>query len=180
MAVQIQFRRGTASEWATVDPVLAVAEMGIETDTDLFKIGNGVDTWTELDYGGLRGFAGSTGYAGSIGNMSVDNVLYVSESGNDSNSGTALNLSKRTIRAALAVATRGTTIFVKSGDYIENNPKFQSLAGSIATKVNLFNSLIDKQLDSGIELFDLIKSVLYTWFTISDGVARPANIPNEL
>jgi hypothetical protein len=43
-------------------------------------------------------------------------------------------------------------------NYIENNPKFQSLAGSIATKVNLFNSLIDKQLDSGKELFDLIKS----------------------
>ena len=122
MAVQIQFRRGTAEEWETVDPVLAVAEMGIETDTDLFKIGNGVDTWTELDYGGLRGFQGSAGYAGSIGNMAVDNVLYVSESGDDSNSGTSLNLSKRTIRAALAVATRGTTVFVKSGDYTENNP----------------------------------------------------------
>ena len=122
MAVQIQFRRGTANEWETVDPILAVAEMGIETDTNLFKIGNGINTWTELDYGGLRGFQGSAGYAGSIGNMSVNNVLYVSESGNDSNSGTSLNLSKLTIRAALAVATRGTTIFVKSGDYTENNP----------------------------------------------------------
>lgn len=122
MAVQIQFRRGTADEWETVDPVLAVAEMGIETDTKLFKIGDGVQTWNELEYGGLRGYAGSTGYAGSIGNMTVDNVLYVSESGNDNNSGTSLNLSKRTIRAALAVATRGTTVFVKSGDYTENNP----------------------------------------------------------
>jgi hypothetical protein len=122
MAVQIQFRRGTASEWASVDPVLAVAEMGIETDTDLFKIGDGASRWNVLDYGGLRGFNGSTGYTGSIGNMAVSNVLYVSKSGNDSNSGTALNLSKLTIRAALAVATRGTTIFVKSGDYIENNP----------------------------------------------------------
>jgi len=141
MAVQIQFRRGTANEWATVDPVLAVAEMGIETDTDLFKIGNGVDSWTELDYGGLRGFQGSTGYAGSIGNMSVDNVLYVSESGNDSNSGTSLNLSKRTIRAALAVATRGTTVFVKSGDYTENNPMtvpdFVSVVGDNLRSVNV-------------------------------------------
>jgi len=122
MAVQIQFRRGTAEEWATVDPVLAVAEMGIETDTNLFKIGDGAARWNALDYGGLRGYNGSTGYAGSIGNMAVSNVLYVSESGNDSNSGTALNLSKRTIQGALAVATRGTTIFVKSGDYTENNP----------------------------------------------------------
>jgi hypothetical protein len=122
MAVQIQFRRGTADEWETVDPVLAVAEMGIETDTNLFKIGDGVQSWNELEYGGLRGYSGSTGYAGSIGNMTVDNVLYVSESGNDNNPGTSLNLSKRTIRAALAVATRGTTVFVKSGDYTENNP----------------------------------------------------------
>jgi hypothetical protein len=122
MAVQIQFRRGTASEWATVDPVLAVAEMGIETDTDLFKIGDGETRWNDLDYGGLRGFNGSTGYTGSVGNMSVSNVLYVSKSGNDSNSGASLNLSKLTIKAALAVATRGTTIFVKSGDYTEANP----------------------------------------------------------
>ena len=122
MAVQIQFRRGTASEWATVDPVLAVAEMGIETDTNLFKIGDGAARWNALDYGGLRGYNGSTGFTGSIGNMSVSNVLYVSESGNDNYSGTSLNLSKRTIQAALAVATRGTTIFVKSGDYTENNP----------------------------------------------------------
>ena len=122
MAVQIQFRRGTASEWGTVNPVLAVAEMGIETDTKLFKIGDGLHHWNELDYGGIKGYDGSHGYTGSIGNMAVDNVLYVSKSGDDANSGTSLNLSKLTIRAALAIATRGTTIFVKSGDYTENNP----------------------------------------------------------
>ena len=122
MAVQIQFRRGTASEWETVDPILAVAEMGIETDTDLFKIGDGIKTWTELDYGGLRGYAGSAGYAGSIGNMAVDNVLYVSKSGNDANDGRSLTTTKLTIKAALQIATRGTTIFVKSGDYTEINP----------------------------------------------------------
>lgn len=122
MAIQIQFRRGTSTEWTTVNPILALAEMGIETDTDLFKIGNGVDNWADLDYGGIQGFTGSVGFAGSVGNIAVDNVLYVSESGNDANSGTALNLSKRTIKAALAVATRGTTVFVKSGDYTEANP----------------------------------------------------------
>jgi hypothetical protein len=122
MAIQIQFRRGTAAEWTNVDPILAEGEMGIETDTNLFKIGNGNDTWTELPYGGLRGFVGSTGYAGSIGNQSVQNVLYVSKSGDDTYSGTSLNLSKLTIKAALQVATNGTTIFVKSGDYTEINP----------------------------------------------------------
>lgn len=122
MAIQIQFRRGTASEWTSVNPVLAEGEMGIETDTNLFKIGNGTTTWTNLPYGGLRGYSGSSGFTGSIGNTAVANVLYVSKSGNDSNSGTSLNLSKLTIKAALQIATNGTTIFVKSGDYTEANP----------------------------------------------------------
>jgi len=122
MAIQIQFRRGTAAEWTGVDPTLAEGEMGIETDTNLFKIGNGNDIWTELPYGGLRGYSGSSGYTGSIGNISVQNVLYVSKSGNDSNDGTSLNTSKLTIKAALQIAAPGTTIFVKSGDYTEINP----------------------------------------------------------
>jgi hypothetical protein len=122
MAIQIQFRRGTAYEWSHVNPILALAEMGIETDTNLFKIGNGALHWNDLDYGGIQGYTGSSGYAGSVGNIAVDNVLYVSKSGNDSYSGTALNNSKLTIKAALAIATRGTTIFVKSGDYTEDNP----------------------------------------------------------
>lgn len=122
MAIQIQFRRGTASEWATVNPILALAEMGIETDTNLFKIGNGALQWNDLDYGGIQGYTGSTGYSGSIGNVAVQNVLYVSKSGNDANNGTSFGSSKLTIKAALAIATRGTTIFVKSGDYTEANP----------------------------------------------------------
>lgn len=122
MAIQIQFRRGTASEWTSVDPTLAEGEMGIETDTNLFKIGNGSTTWTNLPYGGIRGYAGSSGFTGSVGNIAVANVLYVSKSGNDANAGTALNTSKLTIKAALQIATNGTTIFVKSGDYTEANP----------------------------------------------------------
>jgi hypothetical protein len=120
MAVQIQFRRGTAAEWRLSNPILAEAEMGIEIDTSLFKIGNGLDHWNDLQYGGLRG---TTGYVGSLGNIAVQNVLYVSKSGNDElNDGRSLNTSKLTIKAALAIATYGTTIFVKSGVYTEDSP----------------------------------------------------------
>ncbi len=58
MAINIQLRRGTASEWSTANPTLAVAEFGLETDTNLFKIGNGSDAWNALAYGGLEGPAG--------------------------------------------------------------------------------------------------------------------------
>ena len=174
MAVQIQFRRGTASEWETVDPILALAEMGIETDTDLFKIGDGIKTWTELDYGGLRGYAGSAGFVGSIGNMAVDNVLYVSKSGNDSNDGRSLTTTKLTIKAALQIATRGTTIFVKSGDYVENNPvsvpDFVSIIGD-----NL-RSVIVRPQNTTQDLFYLNNGCYLAHMTFKDHIAPAAAV----
>lgn len=64
--IQLQFRRGTSARWSAVNPTLAAGEMGIESDTDLFKIGNGVTSWTALPYGGLRGPAGAPGPAGAV------------------------------------------------------------------------------------------------------------------
>ena len=48
--VRIQVRRGLASEWTTANPVLAAGEMGVETNTNKFKFGNGTDAWTALSY----------------------------------------------------------------------------------------------------------------------------------
>jgi hypothetical protein len=50
MAVQIQLRRGTASEWTAANPTLAEGEMGLETDTDKYKFGDGSTAWNSLSY----------------------------------------------------------------------------------------------------------------------------------
>jgi hypothetical protein len=50
MATQIQLRRGTAATWVTANPVLAQGELGLETDTNLFKFGDGASVWTALEY----------------------------------------------------------------------------------------------------------------------------------
>lgn len=50
--VRIQFRRDTANNWKGVNPVLADGEMGVESDTNKFKFGNGTSTWNELGYAG--------------------------------------------------------------------------------------------------------------------------------
>jgi len=55
MAVQIQFRRGTAAEWTAANTVLAEGELGLETDTTYYKIGNGSTAWTSLAYGSILG-----------------------------------------------------------------------------------------------------------------------------
>lgn len=50
MAVQIQLRHGTAASWAAANPLLAVGEAGLETDTNKFKFGDGVTNWNALPY----------------------------------------------------------------------------------------------------------------------------------
>lgn len=50
MATRMLQRRGTASQWTSADTVLAAGELGVETDTGQFKIGNGIATWTLLPY----------------------------------------------------------------------------------------------------------------------------------
>lgn len=65
--IQFQLRRGTAAEWTSANPTLAAGEMGVETDTQKFKIGDGTTAWNTLDYGGLVGATGSAGANGADG-----------------------------------------------------------------------------------------------------------------
>ena len=46
----MQQRRGTAAQWTAANPVLGAGEIGFETDTGKFKIGDGTNQWGSLDY----------------------------------------------------------------------------------------------------------------------------------
>jgi len=60
--VQFQARHDTSGNWNIVyNPVLASAELGVDTTNYIFKIGDGTNSWTG------RPIAGSTGATGIIG-----------------------------------------------------------------------------------------------------------------
>lgn len=63
----IKLRRGTAAQWTSANPVLAAGEMGIETDTNRSKFGNGTATWSSLSY--------SVGDSSGIGTIDWTSVL---------------------------------------------------------------------------------------------------------
>ena len=65
MAYRIILRRDGSTNWESQNPVLLLGEPGYETDTGKFKIGNGVSTWSDLDY--YIGATGGTGATGSVG-----------------------------------------------------------------------------------------------------------------
>jgi hypothetical protein len=50
MTARMQQRRDTAANWTSTNPTLAAGEMGIETDTYKFKVGNGSTAWATLPY----------------------------------------------------------------------------------------------------------------------------------
>ena len=52
LKTRIILRNDTAANWASTNPVLKLGEMGIETDTNMFKFGDGVTAWNELAYAG--------------------------------------------------------------------------------------------------------------------------------
>jgi hypothetical protein len=72
----------------------------------------------------------------------VTNVIWVTKDGDDNNDGLAEDRAKRTVKAAAAIAKPFTTIFVRSGNYYENNPIYLpervSVIGDNLRRVNLF------------------------------------------
>ena len=59
---KIQLRRDTAANWTSANPTLSSGELGYETDTGKFKIGNAAGTaWTSLSYAAVTAYGDLSG-----------------------------------------------------------------------------------------------------------------------
>ena len=67
MTSRLQNRRDTAANWTANNPTLAAGEIGLETDTNKYKMGTGSDSWTSLGYAYTAGSQGTTGTQGTTG-----------------------------------------------------------------------------------------------------------------
>lgn len=117
MAVQtqIQMRRGSAATWTATNPILAAGEIGFESDTNKFKIGNGSSTWAALAYAGSA-MANTYVYTATAGQTTF--------SGADSNGNTlayTVGAQQVYLNGVLLVqttdytATNGTSVVLASG-----------------------------------------------------------------
>jgi len=127
---------------------------------------------------GFQGASGSTGLQGASGATGVSgaalNVLYVSKSGSDSYDGTTLSTAFLTIKKACSIATSGTTIFVKSGDYTEDNPVI--LPAECAIIGDNLRTTVVRPLTTNKDIFH-VNMGSYIWgFTFKDHVTPAAAI----
>lgn len=74
-------RVDTAANWAAANTLLIPAEFGVESDTWLFKVGDGVTRWNDLDYYG-------TGGSGGISQAAAD-VRYIKQTAINTANGVA-------------------------------------------------------------------------------------------
>jgi hypothetical protein len=83
MATQIQLRRDTAANWTSINPVLLMGELGYETDTNKFKVGDGTTAWSSVRYAIVidnaaqtltnKSISGATNTLTNIANASLSN-----------------------------------------------------------------------------------------------------------
>ena len=64
MQARILHRYNEANYWAELNPVLGEGELGIESDTNLCKVGDGKTPWNDLPFvgGSQRRFVQSLAY----------------------------------------------------------------------------------------------------------------------
>jgi hypothetical protein len=74
MAYKIQLRRDIAANWTANNPLLLNGEIGIETDTLKFKIGNGTQRWNSI-----TSYALKPGMANGVATLNSDGKIPLSQ-----------------------------------------------------------------------------------------------------
>ena len=133
MATRMQQRRGTAAQWTAANPVLAAGEIGFETDTSKFKMGNGSSAWTALTY-----FANAAELAAIIdGAPDLLNTLneLAASIGDDPAFLTtiATNLSNHATDTTSVHGIANTTVLVTTSDLSTSSTTAQTNAQTFAT-----------------------------------------------
>lgn len=133
MAVKIQLRRGTTSQW-TSNIVLSAGEVGVNTETKQIKVGDGSTTWGALPY-----FA-----SGTITSVTAGNGITVyTTAGSSASSG------------AISIAIDETAIFAKNiinakGDLIVGISDDTAVVLPVGTTAN-HTLLVDSTTATGVK-----------------------------
>jgi hypothetical protein len=90
MATKIQLRRDTAADWTSTNPTLAAGEIGFESDTNKFKIGDGATAWTSLNYA-PEGYATTSYVDTQDANIASDSLVFTNKTFDANGTGNSIS-----------------------------------------------------------------------------------------
>jgi hypothetical protein len=142
MAIKIQNRRGTADDWTAVSTVvLAAGEIGFETDSGKFKIGDGVKTWSALPYFQNESTLGSNLIGSTYINVSQDpagpgyTVSFNQTTEDTHNDGRYIKLSGATATASTLTSSTSSSIPLTVKGVASQSVSLQEWQNSSSTSV---------------------------------------------
>lgn len=166
MSTRMQQRRGTAAQWLSTNngngPILAAGEHGYESDTNKFKIGDGVNHWIDLEYfldsaalgGSLEGYVAVTelGQPGGVATLDLTGKLTAAQIPNiDEISQDAINNAlvaglgiEKTyddVNNTITIANTGVTSVVGTPNEIEVSAETGSIEIGLPTNVSILGTL---------------------------------------
>ena len=170
--IQLQFRRGTATEWSNANPILADGELAIETNTRNFKIGNGVTGWNSLVYAGIEGPTGPTGRTGPTG--ATGNTGATGVTGNTGPAGATFTVSPTT--AGNIVYANGTSTSAASTANVSFNAANNRLDVTSALSIQEVQELVVAAVPTTPYTLDWLSGAIHYLTTIPSNLT--VNITN--
>lgn len=132
---KILFRRDTAANWTSENPVLSAGEIGLETNTNKIKLGDGSTVWSSLPY-----------FYGSLDNTNLDGLADVTITNAQNGdvlrwNGTAwvndpINLSTDTVGDYVQSLVAGTGVTVTNNSGEATTPTV-AIGQSVATNASV-------------------------------------------
>jgi len=157
MATRMIQRRGTAAQWISTNggdgPILEAAEIGFETDTGKFKIGDGTNPWVDLPY-----FADVDTLGGALDNDYVE----ITDIG-AVNGVAGLDASKNLLVPGASIIVEGTTnndfetTLTVTDPTADRTITFPDASGTVVTETGsqtLTNKTLTSPIISGLTISD--------------------------
>jgi hypothetical protein len=124
---KILFRRDLAANWLIADPVLSAGEIGLESDTNKIKLGDGSTHWEQLDY-----FYGALDVVNYVESLTQGTGVTIT-----GNSGTGTN---PTINIGQDIAVSASPAFAQvtlnNGPTADSHAVTKAYADGIAASIN--------------------------------------------
>jgi hypothetical protein len=134
MATKIQVRRDTSANWTSLNPTLSSGEIGFETNTGKFKIGNGSTLWSALDY-----FLDSSDLSGYLTAASAS-TTYLTQA-----SASTTYLTQSSASTTYLTQTSASTIYQPKVENVDNTEigYLNNASANIQTQLNTLTSNVN-------------------------------------
>ncbi len=166
MSTRIRFRRDTAANWTSADPTLTTGELGYETNTGKFKIGDNTTAWTSLAYsitaelgeGNLNDLKDVTITSAANGDfLRWNGTAWIND---------AVNLATDTVGSYVASLTAGTGITLSNNSGEEASP-------TVAVDTTVIQERVTNVTDTEIGYLDGVTSAIQSQLDTKAPTASP-------